>query len=154
MRIYEVDEGYQIYLNKDYTKEVDFTSKEEISEYAKSLVLRLRKIYGITLLGYYEVKIYVNKRIGMFIELRKMDDIDFDFFTIDLKIIIYLEQPFFLKCDNFDYIETCHPLYYYKGSYYTPLDKIEHFIPYLELGEIIYKEKIEEVEHFGLCIQK
>lgn len=152
MYIRENKDGYLLYLSHAYMDEVDFTSKAELSNYAKTIVLKLKQNYGITLMGYYEVKMYVHPTIGIFIELKQIEDIDFDFFTIDLKIIIYLDQPFFLETSNFDFVEACCPLYYYKGHYYGSLPQTD-YLPYLELGRIVYGEELDTILEQGLCLQ-
>ena len=152
LRILERDEVYYIYVNRAYIKEVDFASKDSISKYAKELVLKLKRLYNIVLMGFYEMKVYVHKEIGIFVELKPIDD-DFDFFTIDLKVIILLNQEFLLKTLNFDYVDNLKPLYYYNGYYYASLEHEKNYLSYLELGSLVYGIEVEEVKRLGLLLQ-
>ncbi len=152
LRVLERDEVYYIYVNRAYIKEVDFASKDSISKYAKELVLKLKRLYNIVLMGFYEMKVYVHKEIGIFVELKPIDD-DFDFFTIDLKVIILLNQEFFLKTLNFDYVDSLKPLYYHNGYYYASLEHEKNYLTYLELGSLVYGKEVEEVKRLGLLLQ-
>ena len=105
MRLEVERDKYFLYVNQDYCKNMDFNSKESIASYAKTLVLRLKRIYGIVLQGFYQMKVFVNDFVGMFIELVKLDDFEFELMTIDLNVIIFLHQTFLLKCTDFDFFE-------------------------------------------------
>lgn len=155
MRVEEIDiDEYLVYFSHDYLKNIDFSSKEEIMDYTKDMVLKLKKNYGVSLLGYYQMNIYANRRIGMFVELKKLDDLDFDLLTIDFKVVIFLDQPFYLKTRNFDIVSKCRPLYYSHDFYYIDLETVDNYIPYLEFGDIVYGKKLEDEISVAMCLKK
>lgn len=146
MKVTILDQDYySIYLSHAYSLINDFSNKELIGDYAKNIIVKLKKTYGIILNGYYQMKVFVNDKVGMFLELRKLDDIDFDLVSIDLNVIFFLKQPFLLKVSNFDYISNFSPIYFWQNYYYVSFDKIDDPLRYLEFGDIIYGEEVEEI---------
>lgn len=154
MRLEEISSGnYQIYVNQGCYQNLDISKKEVIADYAKELVLKLRHHFGISLYGFYEMKIYVADSIGMFIYLKRLDDEDDYFSSLDLKVMIFLHQKFYLKTPNFDFISTCPTILYSKGYYYIELSSINLFF-YLELGEIVLECMEQERLKNALVIRK
>ena len=129
---------------------MDFNSKESIASYAKTLVLRLKRIYGIVLQGFYQMKIFVNDFVGMFIELVKLDDFEFELMTIDLKVIIFFHQTFLLQCTDLDFLDRFSNVYFMAPYYYGVLRKDEFLLPDLEYGKLVYGRMAGEVFQKGI----
>lgn len=154
MRLEVEQDKYFLYVNQDYCKEVDFTSKESIASCAKSFVLRLKKIYGIILHGFYQMKVYVSDFLGIFIELVKLEDFEFELMTIDLKVIVFLHQTFLLQCTDFDFFEHFSSVYFRAPYYYGVLQKDEFVLPCLEYGKLIYGPAVDEVLQKGILLKQ
>ena len=154
MRLEVERDKYFLYVNQDYCKNMDFNSKESIASYAKTLVLRLKRIYGIVLQGFYQMKVFVNDCVGMFIELVKLDDFEFELMTIDLKVIIFLHQTFLLQCTDFDFFEHFSSVYFRAPYYYGVLQKDEFVLPCLEYGKLIYGPAVDEVLQKGILLKQ
>ena len=150
MRLEVERDKYFLYVNQDYCKNMDFNSKESIASYAKTLVLRLKRIYGIVLQGFYQMKVFVNDFVGMFIELVKLDDFEFELMTIDLKVIIFLHQTFLLQCTDLDFLDHFSNVYFMYPYYYGVLRKDEFLLPDLEYGKLVYGALVEEVFQKGI----
>lgn len=150
MRLEVERDKYFLYVNQDYCKNMDFNSKESIASYAKTLVLRLKRIYGIVLQGFYQMKVFVNDFVGMFIELVKLDDFEFELMTIDLKVIIFLHQTFLLQCTDLDFLDHFSNVYFMDPYYYGVLRKDEFLLPDLEYGKLVYGALVEEVFQKGI----
>lgn len=150
MRLEVERDKYFLYVNQDYCKNMDFNSKESIASYAKTLVLRLKRIYGIVLQGFYQMKVFVNDCVGMFIELVKLDDFEFELMTIDLKVIIFLHQTFLLQCTDLDFLDHFSNVYFMDPYYYGVLRKDEFLLPDLEYGKLVYGALVEEVFQKGI----
>lgn len=154
MRLEVERDKYFLYVNQDYCKNMDFNSKESIASYAKTLVLRLKRIYGIVLQGFYQMKVFVNDFVGMFIELVKLDDFEFELMTIDLKVIVFLHQTFLLQCTDFDFFEHFSNVYFMDPYYYGVLRKDEFLLPDLEYGKLIYGPAVDEVLQKGILLKQ
>ena len=150
MRLEVERDKYFLYVNQEYCKNMDFNSKESIASYAKTLVLRLKRIYGIVLQGFYQMKVFVNDFVGMFIELVKLDDFEFELMTIDLKVIIFLHQTFLLQCTDLDFLDHFSNVYFMDPYYYGVLRKDEFLLPDLEYGKLVYGALVEEVFQKGI----
>lgn len=150
MRLEVERDKYFLYVNQDYCKNMDFNSKESIASYAKTLVLRLKRIYGIVLQGFYQMKVFVNDFVGMFIELVKLDDFEFELMTIDLKVIIFLHQTFLLQCTDLDFLDHFSNVYFMDPYYYGVLRKDEFLLSDLEYGKLVYGALVEEVFQKGI----
>lgn len=148
MRVDSFNEDYYfIYINNIWTKDIDFNSKEEIISIVKEMIIKVQELYSFLLKGFYSVDIYSNQKVGLFLEIEKLDDIDYGN-TIDLKILVHMNQTMYLKMDNFDYIPDGITVLYDGNYYYINIDKID-FINMVEYGDIVYGEKVEK--HLEKC---
>ncbi|MEG1495326.1 MAG: hypothetical protein RR406_03400 [Bacilli bacterium] len=130
-------DNYLIYLNSATFRGMDFTNEEDITTQTKLVIMRLKRNYNIYLSGFYQMSIYVGEETGLFIELKKLEEMDFDLMAIDLKVVVYLNQTFLLETDDLDKIKGCLKIIAYEGKYYGVLTKNTD-ISLLEMGNIIY----------------
>lgn len=140
---YDGDDNYLFFINSGYIKKLDYKSKEDIGKHIKEILLTYKKIYGIELNGFYNVNIYLNEKIGMYIELNKNKKYDFYHDEVNLKISICNDKYFYFKTDEFELIKN----YKWKllnDYYYVNVEDIDRgdIIVLSDYGEFIYDDFI------------
>ncbi|MGN0974278.1 MAG: hypothetical protein ACI4OT_05995 [Bacilli bacterium] len=142
MKLIQYDEEYIIYLNNLYIKEISLDNSEEISEYIKKLLLKLKDYYNIELSGFYRIYVYTNKLYGIIMEIIKVEDYDdFGIDNIDLKIILKKNSELLLKTENYDLVKDIDCFFVKDGFYYINIENIDKdYIHYVEFFDIIYKD--------------
>ncbi len=120
---------------------------KDINEYMKKLILKLKRKYQIDIFGFYSVKVYKNKKIGMIIELIKEDDIDFFTDLVDLKIKVYENSDIFLKFNDY-FLKEKKSFYTLDNNYYIDINKItnKEFLSMIEFCNIIYGENLLKIK--------
>lgn len=123
------DDKLIIYMTNKYLKYKNIDNIDKIEEYFKDIFLILRDNYNILIRGIYNIDVYIDKRYGIILELKK-EELDFDYYEdqIDMKITFHYKK-FLLKTND---IERYKKIYLYKKNYYV--DNIED----IEFGDIIY----------------
>ena len=93
-----------IYLKKEVLDNNNFKEKEEIEKYLKKLFKILKNKYEITIEGFYNINIYIDKYYGAVLHLEKEDLDYFDYFKnqVDMKITI-INTSFLYKVDDIPY---------------------------------------------------
>lgn len=138
------DNSYVVFLNAKYIDNINYSSKEEIGPFLKKTIVKLKSIYNLTLKGFYEVNFYINKKIGIFIELNRVEEYDFDTSDVDLKIIVHFDNTCYFKTDNYDYISDYSKIKYLKEYYYLNVEDVDEtdIIKISEFGEFIYGDNL------------
>ncbi len=153
---YQDQDHFSVYLNNAYLKLHDYENKDSIAKDMKSLVLHLNNRYHLDLRGFYRVIIHLNKKVGMFLDVEKVDTFDLDATTLDFKIIIYLKQPFYLKIEDYELIPQDSSAIFYEDYYYIDVDHLEEerLIYLLEMGTLIYGNEVKEIQRKGRILPK
>lgn len=142
MRVEYGDDGnYLFFLNNSYIKELDYTSKEDIGKYIKEVLLLYKKIYNIELSGFYNVNVYLNEKVGMYIEINKDKKYDFYKDEVNLKISIYYDKCFYFKTYIYEVISN-YKWEFINDYYYVKVDDIDtdDIINLVEYGNFVYNE--------------
>ncbi|MBR3230273.1 MAG: hypothetical protein IKF91_05570 [Bacilli bacterium] len=140
-----IDDGINIYLNKQYLKSVDLNDTKTI----KKIIKKINKKYDIDLYGYIEAKIYIDKNYGIIINLKKEELDYFDYFNNEIEMNIeIINDSFLYKIEDYnkDLIKN-KTIYKYKENLYINIDKIDNINlgKILETSEIIYGEKAKTI---------
>lgn len=156
MKLVLLDElNFLVYLNTFYTKNIDFSKKDNLEPYFKNLFLNLKENYNMPLAGYYNITIYQDKNYGVILEINKEDLEYFDYFggQIDMRIAIPENSFFLYQIDIFNLPkEIKGVIYFYKGNFYLHLkEKIAEpvFLKMLEWAKIVYGAPAEEIVKKG-----
>ena len=146
------DDKINLYLNNAYLGKIDFSNKEAIEEYLKTIFLILKKRLNKEFYGFYNIDIYVNNIYGVIIEINK-EKIDFyDYMTnqIEMQVNIETNSDFLFEIDDmFDnnlYLKTT--LYLYNDKYYLDIPS-DIDINILEYVCIVYGKERDMVKRFG-----
>jgi len=142
------EETFVIYLltgDKKYKLE----EKQEIIKLVKNTVLRANRIYRLNLKGFYKVRVYLNQKVGLVIEIINVDDISLND-AIDLRVLVYFDQDFYIEVDDYDVLPLHKKVIFVNDKFYIDVCSLDDKeISYLlEFGRVIYK--IDEIENFYL----
>ena len=124
-----------------------YTYKKEdsnnINDYIKELILRLKKKYKINIFGFYEINIYINDKVGMIIDIIK-DDEDYFYDLLDLKIKVYENSPVYLKFNDY-FLNDEFKFKILDNYYYIDVENIskEKFLSMIEFCNLVYGEDLE-----------
>mgnify|MGYP004603367227 CR=1 FL=1 len=80
---------------------IDYTDKEYLEEYLKKIFKRLYDYYDISIEGFYNITLYVDKYYGIIFHLEKENLEYYEYFKnqVDMRIIIN-ETEFLYKVEN------------------------------------------------------
>lgn len=140
-----IDDGINIYLNKQYLKNVDFNDTKTI----KNIIKKINTKYNIDIYGYIETKIYIDKNYGIIINLKKEELDYFDYFNDEIEMNIeIINDSFLYKIEDYnkDLIKD-KTIYKYKDNLYINIDKIDNINlgKIIEISEITYGEKAQNI---------
>ena len=129
MKIEKINEtDYKIYY---YINNLD---EKNLYNDIKELIKKIQK--KLKLNGFYKV-IAINKKIGLFIELKRLEDA-FYRNTLDLKIDIK-EDNIYYKTNDYFIIKNMPNVRYKDGMYYCIVDdSFEEIFEKVEFGEFIF----------------
>lgn len=146
------DENFIIYLTMMKIK-CDMDHKEDIIRFIKDSILKINKVYRLNLKGFYKVRVYIHSKVGAIIEIINIDDISINN-AIDLRVLVYFDQDFYIEVDDFDFLPIHKKIIYLNEKYYINVDNLtkNEIIRLLDLGTIIYKTENIENFHLGKII--
>lgn len=163
MKIILEGDEIKVYLNKEYLKDIDISNTKQLEEYLSKILFKLKKGYGLEILGYYELKVLYDQFYGMVILLKKHNfDYD-DLFEsqIDLDLTINRTNFFLYEIDDLTIIKKDilkkFTVYLYKQKLYL---KLSSELPSIEMGKLmefsnlIYGDEVNKIINRGkiLCI--
>ena len=78
-----------IYVKKELINDLDFNDKDTLEKYLKKLFKTLKNKYSITIEGFYDIDVYIDKYYGVVFHLEKEDIDYYDYFKnqVDMRII-------------------------------------------------------------------
>ena len=125
----------------------DLKNINEVEMILKKVLRLFNYKYNISFNGLFDVDIFLNKKVGMFINFKKNNSILFSKNT-DLKINIINNCDFYFKTLDFEIIEDLNEIYYNEGYYYVNIDKLCNLDNYIEFGDFLYSSKIKIEREF------
>lgn len=135
MKLDILDDGYLFFTNKIFS----FDDEKEISLFLKDMFLSINDIYDIELYGYFKVDIYIDEKIGVFVEIKKLDDYISYSKKIDTKVMVS-DTPFYLKTNDLSLIYKYRPIYYLDNNYYISTKDVDNVLELLDFCEVEYKD--------------
>ena len=132
--------GYNIFVTKQYVKDIDVFNKDEIVKFIKKYIFKLRS--KLKLCGFYKIKVYVHKSVGLFLEISKLDDLDLSS-ALDLRIVVFYDEVVYYETDDYFLIDTCNDIRFYNGKFFCIVDdKFNDLIGKCDFGRFIYGKEI------------
>ena len=134
-----VDEKY-IYFTSDINSlgELDSVNEEKVASFLKDIFVSLSEVYNIDLFGYYKVDIYVDGKIGAYVEILKIDDFVSYSKKIDTKVSLVVSS-FYLKTSDLSKIFKYKPIYFSDDNYYVSTKDVDNLGELMDFCDIEYK---------------
>ena len=136
-----------VFLNKCYFDEIDLEKKSDIIACIKDIISKIDSRYRLDLNGFYKIKVFPNKKLGVYLDIIKIDDNDFND-RADFRIVIYQDSNFYLEMDVCD-IKNIDEKIYYNNNFYININDINNIDKYMDYGQIIYGDMAKEIEYYG-----
>lgn len=136
-----------VFLNKCYFDEIDLEKKSDIIVCIKDIISKIDSRYRLDLNGFYKIKVFPNKKLGVYLDIIKIDDNDFND-RADFRIVIYQDSNFYLEMDVCD-IKNIDEKIYYNNNFYININDINNIDKYMDYGQIIYGDSAKEIEYYG-----
>lgn len=141
MKFYYIDDkSCKVFVN-NIIANINLKNKEELEKFLKKIVKCIDNKFNYSIFGLFEVDIFVNEKVGMFIKFEKINSI-ISYRDIDLKVNIIYNCDFYFKTDFYECLENNINVFYKDDFYYTNIDNIIDITKYIEYGEIIYDNKL------------
>lgn len=139
--------SYNIFLNRQYIKNVDLTSTEEIIDFIKRIIIKHKK--KLNLMGFYKVKVFPQDKIGMFVEIDKLDELEFSN-NLDLRIVVFSNDVFFYETSDYSLIEDFNEKRYFDGKFYCVVDDyFNDIFSKVEFGRFVYGKEVNNLLNKG-----
>lgn len=135
-------DSFNIFINIGYFKEVKFNDKDNIIDIVKDFILKMR--HKLKMSGFYKVKVYVNKKVGMFLDIIKIEDIEFSN-NIDLRVIVCLNEDIYFETDDYYILPNDIKVRYFHGKYYVNVNDVDNIYNILEFGRFIYGNQLKDI---------
>ena len=144
LKVEVIDEdNFVVYLALD--KKVQFENEDDIKQFLKDIILKLKKKLKSYFCGYYELIIHISFNI-IVLEFEKIDE----YCTgVDLNIVVLFKSEIMFKYNDFMLIK---PDYYYKKFFYKKINNCFDILKYLEFGSFIYGKDVEKIKMSALKI--
>ncbi len=143
-------DNYNIFINGALLKEVSLTDKEGLIQFIKKFILKIKN--RLNLHGFYKVKVIPNKKIGVFLDIIKLDDLDLAN-TLDLRVVVFLDEPIYYETNDYELVENCNDKRYFEDKFYCIVDDcFEGILEKVEFGRFIYGKEIANILNKGLIL--
>lgn len=95
-----------IYIKRELINNIDFNSKDDLEKYLKKLFKTLKNKYDITIEGFYDITVYIDKFYGVIFHLEKEDIDYYDYFKnqVDMRLITKDTEFMYLVDDIPEYL--------------------------------------------------
>lgn len=131
---------YKIFINSSYTKDLDYLNKDEVIGFIKLFILKLKN--KLSLRGFYKIRVYPKNKIGVFLDITKLDDIDLSN-NLDLRVMIMYDEEYYFETDDYDVIKECNDIRYMDGLFYCVVDdSFDRILEKVEFGRFIYGKEV------------
>jgi len=135
---------FDIYVKKYLVKDIDFSSKEDLEKYLKKLFKILKNKYNITIEGFYNITVYIDKYYGIVLHLEKEELDYYDYYKnqVDMRLIT-IDTDFMYQVDDipFNILNKLKILIKNKNIYLTIKEELTdiEMMNLIENSKIIYK---------------
>lgn len=138
MKIEKIEEGYKLFIQNVYFKDINWNDKESVIERIKEIITKIKKRYNLKIKGLYRVKVYPSS-VGVILYILLLDEDNYSNLDLDLRIIIIFNKDIYLKIDDSSFIGNLP--YTYKDSYYVNIEDITNIDKYIEYGSLVLEDE-------------
>ena len=129
---------FAIFFNISYLNDMDF-SKDSLIETVKQLLFKLQS--KLVLHGFYKIKVYVQKKVGIFLDLLQIEEFEYAD-SLDFRITVYLDEKIFFKTKDYFILSDCKNIYFDKNYFYCDADDISDIMSVVEFGTFVYGKQL------------
>lgn len=138
------DDCIDVFINKYNFKNFEIDQRDILLTTIKDLILKMNIRYKLNLLGFYKIKVYPSDKLGVFLNIIKIDDNDFSN-EAEFRIIVYNDEKFFLETDEVEMFDKGLLKRYYNGKFYIDIDEIDNVLTFIDMGNIIYGNDVKNM---------
>ncbi len=136
-------DSYRFIINKEFCKNVNLEDKEEIINFIKEMLLKKKR--NLNLSGFYKVIVYVQRKIGLFLDVLKLEDSSY-FNNVDLRVIVNLDSEIYFQTEDYFLINGAKEIRYYDGLFYCLVDDdFDKLWDKIEFGKFIFGEDMDNM---------
>jgi len=140
MKLEILDNTIVLYINQTDRMCINFDRIDEVEEYFRNILLKLKEYYSVEVKGSYNIMVYIDKKEGMVFRLEKEEceyynsihQLEIRMLHEETTFFYELEDPFSLPMDGLD-------IYLYQGKIYVKRKDKETDYTIYEFGRIIYE---------------
>lgn len=140
---------FSIFINRDYLDIDDYKDQDQVVKYVKILVKKLRN--KLNLKGFYKLKVFVNNIIGLFVDVIKIDDLEYSN-ILDLRVIVFLDSDIYFETDDYFLISDNKKIIFYDDKFYCSVVDLDNIYNYLEFGNFIYGDEVLKILEQGTIV--
>ncbi len=145
------DDDFDVFINCYNFKDIHIFVKDDILALIKDYIIIINKRYRLNLSGFYKVKSYYNKKIGLFLNIIKIDDNDFSD-EADFRIILFENEKFLFEVEDYDLVKDIKNKVYYNDMFYVDVNDISSLNNLIDMGRIIYGDDVKKILFLGKMI--
>lgn len=138
------EEDIDVFINPCHFNEINLNDKESLLKEIKIILTKIDSRYKLNLSGFYKIKVYPHKKIGIFLNIIKIDDNEFNQ-EADFRIIIYPDEVFYFETEEYDIIPKTTQKRYYQGKFYINIEDIKDITSIIDMGKIIYGQDAKKI---------
>lgn len=138
------DDDLDIYVNPYNFNDIICYDKDTILSYIKEFILKINNRYKLNLSGFYKIKAYFSSKVGLFLNVIKIDDNEFNN-EADFRIILFQNEKFLFETDDYDVIKDTPNKKYYKNKFYVDIDDIYNVNNLIDMGKIVYGDEAKQI---------
>lgn len=131
-----------IFLNSSYLNGEDIDSKDVVIEVVKKWLMHLKK--KLHLSGFYKVKVYGHKRVGLFLDLTRLEELEYCS-AMDLRVVVFLDEKVYFETVEYDILPRDVEVYCNEGKYYCNVDFISNLFTVVEYGRFVYGKELQQL---------
>lgn len=145
MKVEQLNEDcIDVFLNKYNFSTIDIENKESLLKLIKDIIIKLDTRYKLDLCGFFKIKVYPNSKVGVFLNIIKIDDNEFSN-EADFRIIIYPNEKFFFETEDYEILPKKINKRFYNGKFYIDIDEIDNLENIIDMGRIIYDGEVKDM---------
>lgn len=130
-----------IFFNINYLHNIEFT-KDSLISIVKKLLWKLKD--RLVLRGFYKVKVYVHKKVGLFLDLYQLEEFEYED-SFDLRVLVFFDEKIYFKTKDFFVLPKNVPIYFDQSYFYCDVNYLDNFLSVIEFGSILYGKELYQV---------
>lgn len=135
------DKHYFIFLNIMYLNDIQI-NKDDIIRVVSEFLKKIKN--KLLLNGFYKVKVYLEKCIGLFLDLIQIEDSDY-YNYVDFRIVVYLDEKIYFRTKDYFLLPRNCSIYYFQDYFYCDVSDIDNILSVIEFGDFIYGANLYSV---------